>query len=103
MFLFGLSKRDGWFYTPTFGVYQRVNQDVYVYVNRYIGFYILQLYKRGETGLCTLEVRCENNIESLFDLGENWLERYQEWDEAMIQEDPHYIGHKDWRKNCWIS
>lgn len=103
MFLFGISEKAGWFYTPTFHVYQRVNQDVYVYVSKYIGFYVLQLYKRGTTGLCSLEVRSEENIKGLFELGETWLERYQEWDEELISKDPHYIGQQDWRKNCWIS
>lgn len=103
MFLFGLSEKEGWFYTPTFYVYQKVNQDVYVYVSKHFGYYVLQLYERGTTGYCTLEVRSENNIESLFELGESWLQKYHKWDEALIVKDPHYIGQREWRENCWIS
>lgn len=103
MFLFGITEKQGWFYTPTFYAYQKVNQDVYVYIIRHFGYYVMQMYQRGTTGLCTLEVRSKDNIERLFELGEAWLEKYQNWNEELIVEDLHFIGQREWRENCWIS
>lgn len=102
MFTYGLTERDGWFYTPTFGVYQQVNQDVYCYVSRYIGFYTLQLYKRGTTGLCTLEARSEANPEALLALGEKWLEQYRDFNQEEIVKSPYYIGNPNIMDECWL-
>lgn len=102
MFYYGSTEVEGWFYTPTFSVYQRVNKDVYVYVSKAIGFYMVQLYERGTASFCTLEARSENNVEALFKLGEEWLIRHKNWDSQAISMDKHYIGQKEWRENCWI-
>lgn len=103
MFNYGLSEKDGWFYTPTFGVYQRVNQDVYCYVSRYIGFYTLQLYKRGTAGYCTLEARSVVNAEALFELGEKWLEDYQDFNQKDIEKSQYYIGNPNIYRECWVN
>lgn len=92
MFHFGVTEKDEWFFTPTFHVYQRVNQDVYCYVSRQIGFYMVQLYERGSTGLCLLEARSEHHVEALFELGEEWLNRYEKWNETALSQNPYFIG-----------
>lgn len=102
MFDFGVTERKGWFYTPTFGVYQRVNEEVYCYVSRYFGYYTLQLYKRGTTGLCTLEARSETNPEALLVLGEEWLKQYRAFDREEIVKSPFYIGNPTIREDTWI-
>jgi hypothetical protein len=101
MFVFGISERTGWFFTPTFHVYQRVNKRVYCYVSKAFGFYILQLYERGTTGLCTLEARSKN-IESLFELGEKWLEQYQDFPLEEIRKNRYYIEQRNWKEMCWV-
>lgn len=103
MFQFGQSVREGWFFTPTFNVYQKVNNKVYVYVSRQFGFYTLQMYERGTTGLCTLEARAETNIEELFKLGEEWLQQHEDYNQETIQKSPYYIGKRTWRESCWVS
>jgi hypothetical protein len=102
MFHFGLSEKDGWFYN-SFHVYQRVNNGVYVYVSRMLGFYTLQLYERGTASMCTLEARSKDNTNDLFLLGEEWLLKYGDWDETLLREDQHYIGQPAWRDNCWVN
>lgn len=102
MFIFGLTEKEGWFFTPTFRVYQKVNKDVYVYVSQMIGFYTVQLYERSTTGLCTLEARSETHIEGLFQLGEEWLKKYEKWNIDSIRNDHHYIGQMDFKEKCWI-
>ncbi|WCK57338.1 hypothetical protein PP175_29550 (plasmid) [Aneurinibacillus sp. Ricciae_BoGa-3] len=102
MFLFGLSQQEGWFFSPTFHVYQRVNERVYCYVSRMMGFYTLQLYERSTTGLCTLEARSENNMEALFALGEKWLQDHYDFNQKKITENPFYIGQHNWHDKCWI-
>lgn len=102
MFIYGLSDQSGWFYTPNFQVYQKVNQNVYCYVSKYIGFYTVQLYQRGTTGYCTLEARSKNNVEGLFELGEKWLDNYGNMDIKEIQKNPYYIGRKQHRESCWL-
>lgn len=101
MFIYGLSKKEGWMFN-NFGVYQKVNKDVYVYVSRMMGFYTVQMYERATIGLCTLEARSETNIEGLFQLGEEWLNKYEKWDADEIMKDPYYIGQMDLLQKCWI-
>ncbi|PLS19222.1 hypothetical protein CVD28_02090 [Bacillus sp. M6-12] len=103
MFYFGLTEKEGWFFTPTFHVYQRVNHDVYCYISRQLGFYTLQMYERGTTGYCLLEARSEANIEALFELGEDWLGKYEEWNEKALVKNPYFIGQQDWKEKCWIQ
>lgn len=100
MFLFGVTQKEGWFFN-NFHVYQRVNEDVYCYVSKYIGFYVLQLYERSTTGLCTLEAR-SHTPEILFQLGEEWLQTHQEWNEGKIRKDRFYIGQMNWKERCWV-
>lgn len=101
MFIFSLSSVDGWFYTPTFYVYQKVNKGCYCYVSRSFGFYKLQMYERGTASMCILEVRSKDH-QKLFQLGEEWLNQYNEWDMSVIVKNPHYIGHHDWSYSSWI-
>lgn len=103
MFIFGKSERNGWFYTPTFNVYQQVNAEVYCYVNQCLGFYTLQLYKRGTIGLCTLEARSEANPAALFALGEEWLKQYRDFNQEELVKSPYYIGNPAIMSECWIS
>lgn len=100
MFLYGVTQRKGWFFN-SFGVYQKVNKKVYVYVNRMMGFYVLQLYQRSTTGLCMLEAR-SHDITVLFELGEQWLQKYHDFCMEKIKKDPYYIGNPKWRENCWL-
>jgi len=101
--MFGYLEKEGWFFTKKFNVYQRVNQDVYVYVSRQFGFYTLQLYQRGTTSLCTLEARSESNLDALFELGESWLKEFEKYDENQIQSCPYYIGNPKLQDVFWIS
>lgn len=100
--MFGQLEKDGWFFTPTFNVYQKVNKEVYCYVSRQLGFYTVQLYQRGTIGLCTLEARSETNIDALFQLGEKWLEDFNEFNIEEIQSCPYYIGNPQLREQFWI-
>lgn len=102
MFLFGLSQKEGWFYN-TFHVYQRVNKDVYCYVSRQFGFHMVQLYRRGTADYCILEARSEGDINELFDLGIEWLNQFEKWDDDAISKCPYYIGQELWRENCWLQ
>jgi hypothetical protein len=101
VFVFGISERKGWFFTPTFHVYQKVNKRVYCYVSKAFGFYILQLYERGTADFCVLEARSKN-IESLFELGEKWLQQYQDFNEEEIRKDRCFIDQPNWKEMCWI-
>lgn len=103
MFLFGNEEKEGWFFTPQFNVYQKVNKNVYVYVSRQFGFYTLQMYERGTVSLCTFEARSENNIQALFKLGESWLEEYQDFVHEEIMACPYYIGNPNLRNVFWIA
>ena len=102
MFYFGFSEKEDWFYTSTFGVYQKVNKDVYCYVSRYIGFYTVQLYKRGTAYLCTLEARSKDDVEGLFELGEKWLNEHEKWDDKILVQSQYHITQPNWKENCWI-
>lgn len=101
--MFGQFERDGWFFTQTFNVYQRVNQDVYVYISKQFGFYTLQLYQRGTTNFCTLEARSETNLEALFKLGETWLHDFEHYEETKILSCPYYIGNPELHNVFWIE
>jgi len=102
MFYFGISEKEGWYYTPTFNVYQKVNKDVYCYVSQYFGYYTVQLYERGTTGLCTLEARSQGDIDALFALGEQWLSEHKDWNEKKLKNSPYSITQVEWRENCWV-
>lgn len=101
--MFGMMEKEGWFFTSTFKVYQKVNKEVYCYVSRQLGFYTLQLYERGTTSLCTLEARSKTNIDALFKMGEEWLNEYQDFDVDKIKESPYYIGNPHIREQFWID
>lgn len=101
MFFYGLSEKEGWFFNR-FHVYQRVNNDVYCYVSQQLGFYMVQLYRRATADFCILEARTDGDIEKMFDLGMEWLNQFESWDEKAITECPYYIGQLNWRENCWL-
>lgn len=103
LFIFGISEKDGWFFTPQFNVYQKVNKDVYCYVSRYLGFYTIQLYERGTISLCTLEARCEYDIERLFSIGERWLKDYETLDVEAIKENPYHISQPNLKEVFWLD
>lgn len=101
MFVFGVSQKEGWFFSPNLNVYQKVNDRVYCYISKAFGFYILQLYKRGTATICTLEARCEN-IEKLFNLGEEWLKKYKKYPEEELAKDRFHIDQPNWREMRWV-
>jgi hypothetical protein len=86
---------DGWFFSPEFRYYQKVNGQAVVYLERMMYHYRLLLYKKGgEMGYCTLEARIESQYGpmKLFDLGGRWLENYKEWDDEKLFDDKYHIG-----------
>jgi hypothetical protein len=91
-----LLEENGWF-ENNFNVHQKVNNNVYCYIQRMFGFYTLQLYMRGDTGYCTLEARSEN-LQKLIALGESWLETYQNSDREQLQQDPYHIDSEQWKQ-----
>lgn len=101
--MFGHEEREGWFFTKTFNVYQKVNNKSYVYVSRQFGFYTVQLYERGTACMCTLEARSEHNIDALFELGEKWLIDFGDYDHSKIRECPYFIGNPNLRDVFWID
>jgi hypothetical protein len=90
---------NGWVYSGKFKHYQKVNNKVYVYVTpQLFGRWVGQLYKRGDTGLCMLEARVEENeeIEKLFTLAEKWLDKYGNGFDD-IHNDPYFPFQENWQ------
>lgn len=85
---------NGWHYNARLNVYQKVRGNVFVYVSRMLfGSYMVQLYIRGarNMGTCQLEARTNSSkhLELMFEMGEEWLQKYQSGDLEEIHQD-HY-------------
>lgn len=104
----------GWHYNARLNVYQKVKGRVFVYVSKLLFGYMVQLYLRGRKNMmiCHLEARTSDpaNLEKLFEMGEEWLEKYQDGDLNKIQQDMYSIANPDgvWGKDVhlkkyWIS
>lgn len=75
--LWGFEKVDGWFFSKTFNYYQKTNGRAVSYVQRYKGFYCLQVYERGHLGICDIEYRTEDFQEAI-NKGLEFLETYKD-------------------------
>jgi hypothetical protein len=83
----------GWFFSETMNSYQKVNNEVYVYIQPMLwGYHHAQLYMRGSTGFCTLEARTERNTHQLFALAESWLEKYNDGNVERLRVDYYHIN-----------
>lgn len=102
-----------WFYSKTFHHYQKVNNKVYAYVSSMIGgAWKAQMYYRGSTGLCELEVRTsttgEEGFLKMIQLADSWLESYSDGDSSRIQQDKYHVFNPQgvWadhsKKEYWI-
>ncbi|QST02111.1 hypothetical protein IMZ31_21920 (plasmid) [Pontibacillus sp. ALD_SL1] len=91
---------EGFFFSETYHHYQKVNNEIYVYVTpELFGRWKAQAYLRGTTGFCSLETRIQadgdpKKIEKLFHVAESWLHLYGDDPESM-KEDPFNPFHKD--------
>ncbi|GAB6474130.1 hypothetical protein CON36_35415 [Bacillus cereus] len=100
----GANVPDGYFFSPTYRHYQKVQNQIYVYVTPELGHsWKVQAYIRGTAEMCSLEARIYmnsnelptlyspdeilerygQNISKLFELAEIWLDRYGDDSEAM--------------------
>lgn len=89
----------GWHYNARFNVYQKVSGRVFVYVSKMIGSYMVQLYLRGHANmsLCQLEARTSRSerLETMFEMGEEWLQAYRDGDLQTIHQDFYSISNPD--------
>lgn len=106
------STQDGWFYSPKFNHAQKVNEGVYCYVSNMLYGFVVQLYMRGDTGYCQLEARSTSRdivgALKMFELGEEWLQKYSSGDLKEIEKDFFSISNREgaWRegsKEYWIN
>ncbi len=67
---------DGTF-SQKWNYYQKTEGRAVAYVQRYIGFYCLQVYERGQLGVCDIEYRTENFQEAV-DKALEFLEVYKD-------------------------
>lgn len=100
----GVSVPDGYFFSSRYRHYQRVRNQIYVYVTPEWGHsWKVQAYIRGTADVCSLEAKIHmksnvelhklspdeilerygQNISKLFELAEIWLDRYGDDAEAM--------------------
>ncbi|MEJ1517395.1 hypothetical protein R3O67_29725 [Bacillus cereus] len=105
--ILGVNVPEGYFFSPTFRHYQKVRNQIYVYVTPEYGHsWKVQAYVRGTAAMCSLEARIsmESNIElqklsqaevlerygqnisKLFELADIWLDRYGDNSEAMNED-----------------
>jgi hypothetical protein len=84
--IWGYTEVDGWFYSKQWNYYQRTNGRVVCYIQKQLyGRCILQLYIRGQMGICDLEHRVEDGDPTpLFKLGEAWLEEFEDGNKEVI-------------------
>lgn len=86
-----------WHYNSNHNVWQKVNNQVFVYVQRMIGFSMVQCYIRGHKNmtLCILEVRSsKHSYDQLFAIGETWLDKYGD-DLSKIHLDYHHTANPE--------
>lgn len=77
----------GWFKNKNFGIYQKVNGQVYAYVLYNLNKeYQVSLYLKGTTLVCELEFRTLNPLEA-FQKGEEWLQNYSNGNLEQIRQD----------------
>lgn len=77
----------GWFKNKNFGIYQKVNGQVYAYVLYNLNKeYQVSLYLKGTTLVCELEFRTLNPLEA-FQKGEEWLQNYSDGNLEQIRQD----------------
>jgi hypothetical protein len=100
----------GWFYSKEYNHFQKVNQEVYCYIESIIGGYQSKLYLRRHTNSCLLEVRSEKKLQELFQMGNEWLTKYFHGNLKIIEKDKYSISNPNgvWgynnfdKKEYWI-
>jgi hypothetical protein len=43
------------------------------------------------------------NTGALFELGEKWLDDYQDFNQKDIEKSPYYIGNPNIYRECWVK
>lgn len=89
--MFGIEKVEGWFFSDTFRYYQQTRGRAVAYVSKYIGFYCLQVYERGQLTMCDIEYRT-GTFEEAIQKGEQFLDKYQDKERKDMWTD-HYSPH----------
>ena len=80
--------------------YQKTNGRVVCYISiRLFDGYNLQLYKRGELGICDIEYRSKD-LNELVALAEEWLVTYQDGNLEDIH-NHHYSPHN--HEGYWVK
>lgn len=95
---------EGWFYSERWGIFQRRKNRVFCYVSPIFGGWKLQLYLTGTTGTCELDVQTSvmslEAAQLLFDMGNEWLEKYSDGDMKNIHQNRYSISNPD---GAWIK
>ncbi|MED2737429.1 hypothetical protein [Bacillus toyonensis] len=89
-----------WFFSKRFYHLQKVKGRVYVYIAPLLGSgYKIQLYKRGETGICDIEHR-SSDLKECMKIGDELLEKYHAGDKVEIHKDTYSPHNPDgfWAK-----
>ncbi|MGA4519247.1 hypothetical protein ACPA0F_18475 [Solibacillus silvestris] len=88
--IWGVTKIPEWHYAEKWGYYQKTNGRVVCYIQRKLMTgYIMQLYKRGQMGICDIEYRSED-LNELLQLADEWLLQYQDGNLEEIHQ--HYYS-----------
>jgi hypothetical protein len=91
----GFQKEDeGWFWSDNFRHWQKRQGRVYCYVTPMLFHYQVQLYLTGTAFMCDCEAR-SNDLKELFDLGESWLEAYEDGDKSRMDQDTYSINNPE--------
>lgn len=86
MILWGFEQVDGWHFSQKWNYYQRTEGRAVAYIQRYIGFYCLQVYERGLLGVCDIEYRTEDFQEAV-DKALEFLDKYKDKDSSEMAKD----------------
>lgn len=86
MVLWGIEEVNGWHFSQKWNYYQKTKGRAVAYIQRYIGFYCLQVYERGALGICDIEYRTENFQEAV-DKALEFLETYQDKNKTDMAKD----------------
>lgn len=89
----------GWFHSPLYNQYQKVNKKVYVYVMRTLYGWQVQLYRRGDTSMCELEARTcdidEIGFLKMISLGDKWLKEYGNLETNKLMQDKFHVFNQE--------
>lgn len=96
----GIPFQNGWTFSLEFHHFQKTKNNIYVYITpQMFGRWVVQGYPRRTTGICSLEARVHDpmEVEKLFELGEKWLQTYQDSLEDIPHDPYHPFNRDGWR------